>query len=178
MRVGAPRAVADLLVTAVPELRERLAEHHVRRVWSTLVGADVARRAKPQGLVEGCLTVIVDNSPWLHELTLRADELTARLRARFPALRALRFTLGTPADAGRFTEAIPALREALKRDPNSAYLWTTLAQWLVRTDAADEALAAARRAVELAPDEVASHTTLAELLRAQKKWAEAEAELE
>src|SRR5216110_301820 len=94
MRVGAPRAVADLLVTAVPELRERLAEHHVRRVWSTLVGADVARRAKPQGLVEGCLTVIVDNSPWLHELTLRADELTARLRARFPAVRALRFTLG------------------------------------------------------------------------------------
>src|SRR5213594_4618396 len=100
MRVGAPRAVADLLVTAVPELRERLAEHHVRRVWSTLVGADVARRAKPQALVEGCLTVIVDNSPWLHELTQRADELTARLRARFPAVRALRFTLGTLEEAG------------------------------------------------------------------------------
>src|SRR2546428_1460771 len=100
MRVGAPRAVADLLVTAVPELRERLAEHHVRRVWSTLVGADVARRAKPQALVEGCLTVIVDNSPWLHELTLRADELTARLRPRVPPLRALRFTLGRLAEAG------------------------------------------------------------------------------
>src|SRR3989442_2377745 len=100
MRVGAPRAVADLLVTAVPELRERLAEHHVRRVWSTLLGADVARRAKPQALVDGCLTVVVDNSPWLHELTLRADELTARLRARFPAVRALRFTLGTLQEAG------------------------------------------------------------------------------
>jgi len=100
MRVGAPRAVADLLVTAVPELRERLAEHHVRRVWSTLLGADVARRAKPQALVDGCLTVVVDNSPWLHELTLRADELTARLRARFPAVRALRFTLGTLEEAG------------------------------------------------------------------------------
>src|SRR5881628_3529629 len=53
MRVGAPRAVADLLVTAVPELRER-----------------------------------------------RADELTARLRARFPAVRALRFTLGRLEEAG------------------------------------------------------------------------------
>src|SRR5206468_11503618 len=40
MRVGAPRAVADLLVTAVPELRDRLAEHHVRRAWTALVGAD------------------------------------------------------------------------------------------------------------------------------------------
>src|SRR5213594_2640211 len=38
----------------------------------------------------------------------------------------------------------------------------TLAQWLGRTDAADEALAAARRAVEIAPDDAATHTTLAE----------------
>src|SRR2546428_2721405 len=95
MRVGAPRAVADLLVTAVPELRERLAEHHVRRVWSTLLGADVARRAKPQALVDGCLTVVVDNSPWLHELTLRADELTAPLRPPVPSRPALPFPLGT-----------------------------------------------------------------------------------
>src|SRR5881396_109046 len=95
MRVRAPRAVADLLVTAVPGLRERLAEHHVRRAWTALVGADVARRAQPQALVDGCLTVVVDNSPWLHELTLRAEELTARFRERFPSLRTLRFTLGT-----------------------------------------------------------------------------------
>jgi hypothetical protein len=94
MRVGSPRAVADLLVTAVPELRDRLAEHHVRRAWSALVGADVARRAQPQALVDGCLAVVVDNSPWLHELTLRAEELTARLHERVPAVRALRFTLG------------------------------------------------------------------------------------
>src|SRR5207247_1671912 len=95
MRVGAPRAVADLLVTAVPELRDRLAEHHVRRAWTALVGTDVARRAQPKGLVDGCLTVVVDNSPWLHELTLRVEELTARLHERFAAVRALRFTLGS-----------------------------------------------------------------------------------
>src|SRR5256886_11605842 len=82
------------------------------------------------------------------------------------------------AQAGRLNDAVPALRDALKRDPNSAHLWMTLAQWLVRLDAADEALNAARRAVELSPDDAATHTTLAELLRAQKKWAEAEAELE
>src|SRR5207249_11423376 len=91
MRVRAPRAVADLLVTAVPGLRERLAEHHVRRAWAALVGADVARRAQPRALVDGCLAVVVDNSPWLHELTLRAEELTARLHERVPVVRALRF---------------------------------------------------------------------------------------
>src|SRR5256885_10454791 len=94
MRVGAPRAVADLLVTAVPELRDRLAEHHVRRAWTALVGTDVARRAQPKGLVDGCLTVVVDNSPWLHELTLRVEELTARPPQPFPPVPPLPFTPG------------------------------------------------------------------------------------
>jgi hypothetical protein len=46
-------------------------------------------------LTNGCLHVVVDNSPWLHELTLRAPELTARLAAEHSAVRSLRFTLGT-----------------------------------------------------------------------------------
>src|SRR5256712_8028341 len=140
MRVGAPRAVADLLVTAVPELRERLAEHHVRRVWSTLLGADVARRAKPQALVDGCLTVVVDNSPWLHELTLRADELTARLRARFPAVRALRFTLGTLEEAG--PQAAPRRRPHSSTPPGAPAL-RAIDEPLSPTS--DPALAAAAR---------------------------------
>src|SRR5256885_11906045 len=74
--------------------------------------------------------------------------------------------------------SIPAIREALKHDPTSAFLWTTLAQWLVRGEQYDEAIVAARRGIELAPDQVAPRVTLAELLRAQKKFSEAEAELE
>ena len=82
------------------------------------------------------------------------------------------------AQAGRFREAIPALEEAIKRDPSSAILWTQLAQWLGRAESSERALAAARRAVELAPGEAAPHVALAELLRGQKQFAEAEAELE
>jgi hypothetical protein len=94
MRVGAPRAVADLLVTAVPDLRDRLLELEVRRAWSAVAGAEVARRSRPQSLAAGCLTVVVDNSPWLHELTLRAGQLAERLRGRYPQIHSLRFTLG------------------------------------------------------------------------------------
>jgi len=86
--------VAELLVSAVPELRERLVVERIRRGWSALVGADVARHARPQGVTNGCLHVVVDNSPWLHELTLRVEELSARVAARFDAVRSLRFTLG------------------------------------------------------------------------------------
>jgi hypothetical protein len=89
-----PRAVGELLVSALPELRERLVEDRVRQSWSAVVGSDVARRAQPHALTNGCLHVVVDNSPWLQELTLRAGELTARLGARFETVRALRFTLG------------------------------------------------------------------------------------
>ena len=45
--------------------------------------------------MNGCLHVVVDNSPWLSELTLRTPELTARLRARVDAVQPLLFTLGT-----------------------------------------------------------------------------------
>ena len=53
-----------------------------------------------------------------------------------------------------------------------------LAHWLARTDSPEEATQAARRAIELAPNQIGPHMALAELLRAQKKWAEAEGELE
>ena len=274
-----PRAVADLLLTAVPDLRDRLLEHQIRRAWPQVVGPDAARRAQARSFADGCLTVAVDNSPWLHELTLRSEELTRRLRQRFDAVRSLRFVSGTiegdvssrtsataaPAldpralreideataaipdagvasaarrlltkawpgltvivaatalagcasagqptiagddeiprravaaadprsdayysytlaqmnvQAGRFKDAVPHMKAAIKKDPNSAALWTQLAQLLMRADNIDEAVAAARRAVELAPDQVSTHMTLAELLRTQRKFAEAEAELE
>ena len=89
-----PRAIADLLLTAVPDLRDRLLEHRIRRAWPEVVGADAARRAEPRGLADGCLTVAVDNSPWLHELTLRGEELTRRLSERFGVVRSLRFVVG------------------------------------------------------------------------------------
>lgn len=94
MRLGKPRTVADLLPIAVPNLRDRLVEADLRRAWARVVGADLARRSRPQTLAGGCLTVVVDNSAWLQELTLRAGELGDRLRERFPEVHSLRFALG------------------------------------------------------------------------------------
>src|SRR5262249_7469598 len=73
------------------------------------------------------------------------------------------------AQAGRLKEAVDAMQAALKRDPDSPVLWRELAQWLARADNPDQALTAARRAVELAPSEPGAHMALAEMLRAQKK---------
>ena len=78
----------------MPQLVERLAEARVRQAWPAVVGDDVARRTRPDDLVEGCLTVVVDNSPWLHELTLRQAEILRLIQRRWPAVRALRFRVG------------------------------------------------------------------------------------
>jgi len=110
MKSGPPRAVGELLVSALPQLEDRLLVQRMRRAWSVLAGPDVARRAQPQALVNGCLTIVVDNSPWLHELNLRATELTARLQAQFPAVQTLRFTLGAAAVEESTAEAPRASR--------------------------------------------------------------------
>ena len=93
------------------------------------------------------------------------------LRASAPDVRADAYyhysVAQTFAQNGEFKDAIAAMQDAIKRDPNSAFLWTTLAQWYGRVDAPAEAVAAARRAVEIAPGQVATHMTLADLLRAQ-----------
>ena len=90
-----PRVIGDLLLSALPQLGPRLAEHRLRRAWPSVVGPEIARRARPGTLNGGTLTILVDNSPWLHELTLRAEDLTRTIAARFPAVQSLRFALGT-----------------------------------------------------------------------------------
>lgn len=107
MKKPAPRAVGDLLLSALPQISDRLTDLRIRRAWTSIVGPDVARRARPDGFVDHTLRVVVDNSPWLHELTLRETELVAKARARFPEVHALRLTLGTLAADAAVARAMP-----------------------------------------------------------------------
>jgi predicted nucleic acid-binding Zn ribbon protein len=95
MKRPPPSAVGEILPKAFPQLAVPLLEQRIRRQWPTVVGPEVARRARPGSLSGGSLQVFVDNSAWLHELTLRAPELVSRLSACFgPDIRAVRVTLG------------------------------------------------------------------------------------
>ena len=116
-RLG-PRAVGDLLVSAVPALGDRLDEIRIRGAWKGLVGPDAARRSRPHALTNGCLHVVVDNSPWLQELTLRSGELTRRIAAQFATIRALRFTLGRIEDRPSDAPASPAIGSSRRLSPD------------------------------------------------------------
>src|SRR5574341_1019450 len=90
-----PVRVRDVLAAALPGLRDHMLEEAIRKEWRQVVGRELSRCSRPGGLRMGVLDVTVDNSPWLHELTLRASELLAPLRARYgSAVTSLRFTLG------------------------------------------------------------------------------------
>jgi hypothetical protein len=119
---GFPRAVRDLLPDAVPLLAGRLAQANVHQAWETAVGSEVARRARPGPLVEGCLTVIVDNSPWLHELRLRQPEVLAAIQLHCPSIRALRLAVGSlgPGEASAGASPPPALSEREQREIEEA----------------------------------------------------------
>src|SRR5437868_14491225 len=94
MKKPAPRAVGELVLGALPQISDRLIALRIRQAWGALVGRDAARRSRPDAVTAGTLRVVVDNSPWLHEMTLREAELAASVRARFPEIQTLRFTLG------------------------------------------------------------------------------------
>jgi hypothetical protein len=93
----------------MPQLADRLTELRLRQSWRDVVGPEIARRSQPRNLVDGCVGIVVDNSPWLHELSLRQADVTARVRAAFPAIRSVRVTLGTLA-----TDAAPAPEPAAR----------------------------------------------------------------
>ena len=94
MNKVAPRAVGELLLGALPQISDRLLNLRIRQGWGAIVGRDIARRSQPESFAGGTLRVVVDNSPWLHELTLREAELATKIRARFPEVQTVRVTLG------------------------------------------------------------------------------------
>ena len=150
-----PRSVGDILPDALPQLVERLAEVRLRQSWQTTVGAEVARRTCPGALVEGCLTVVVDNSPWLHELSLRQQEVLTMIRRECPSVGALRLTVGPlpAAWVNQAATASPAVAPLSEHDQHEIEEATAIISDAALAAAARRLLTRARRAT------AASHPT-------------------
>ena len=141
-RSSSPHRVADLLAAAVPGLSEHLLEATIRREWSQVVPPALARRSEPGALVHGALEIRVDNSPWLHELSMRSPELLAALVRRYGnAVRSVRNALGARRAEALPTAGVTARPVARPRlDPQEAREVSALAATLP-----DPALATALR---------------------------------
>ena len=80
--------------------------------------------------------------------------------------------------AGRTDDAISAYREALGENENLAMAWNGLAMALAKNGDLDSAIEAAKRYVELDPDDPLAHTSLSILYQRKGMIPEAEDERE
>jgi len=100
------------LDTVLPSLLKRLgleAQHWLTTLneeWASLVGQGVARHARPGRLESGVLTVYVDSSVWLSELSRYGkEEILTKLRGRFGAKRFKGLRLQLDPDAGSYSSS-------------------------------------------------------------------------
>jgi hypothetical protein len=113
---GAPESLEAILLRAGENRFARLRPPIASRLWREAVGGRIADKARPVSLSGGVLLLRVSTSVWAHELSLLADEVGARLRARGVDVHQLRFQVGSlPAverpPERRVSRAVPAPRE-------------------------------------------------------------------
>ncbi len=116
-RPSSAQRVGELLTSAVPALADRLLAAAIRKEWRRILPPALSARSEPGELRGGTLEVRVDNSPWLHELTMRSSEVLAALGLHHGAVvTGLRFVLGRvggeepPPDTGATWKNPPATR--------------------------------------------------------------------
>jgi Flp pilus assembly protein TadD len=78
--------------------------------------------------------------------------------------------------AGRVAEAVAGYRSAVAADPKLAIAWNGLAMALEKAGDLDAAIEAARRLIELEPDEALGHTSLSRFYQRKGMIPEAEDE--
>jgi len=78
-----PAALADLLKGTLhgTPMEKRLKEGKIWLVWDTAVGRQIAGRARPVGFRDGTLTVAVNSSPWMQQLTFLKKGIMERLNS-------------------------------------------------------------------------------------------------
>jgi predicted nucleic acid-binding Zn ribbon protein len=94
-----PRSIASVLSTVVLSKRYACVEtsEQLERIWSELVGAEVAARSRPLGVKRGQFEIVVAHSALAQQLSFQKVKLLAALRAALPEtkIEGLRFKVGS-----------------------------------------------------------------------------------
>ncbi|MDD5427882.1 MAG: DciA family protein [Candidatus Omnitrophica bacterium] len=74
----------------------RVSEEDVVGAWAGAAGAKAAKHTKPVSIKKGVMTINVDGSGWLYELTVKKKELLEKLGGKIKGkqVKALRFRIG------------------------------------------------------------------------------------
>ena len=70
-------------VFAKIESDKTISREDVEERWKTLVGAAAAKHTRPASLRKGILTVFVDTSGWMQEMSLQKRKILKQLKRSF-----------------------------------------------------------------------------------------------
>ena len=90
-------SLSDVLEKVVAGLnKKKLAEDRLAEVWGEAVGKKALKHTRPVGFRRASLTVNVDSSSWLFELTLKKRDILKKLQAGLEGkkLKDIRFRIG------------------------------------------------------------------------------------
>ncbi len=133
--LAAPEALDHILDRAGENRFARVKPPIAASVWRDAVGARIAEHAQPISVSHGVVLLRTATSVWAHELSLLAEEICTRLRARGVEAQQLRFQVGPVAPVER-----PAERRIARVVPKGSSLPNEIARAMAAVD--DRSLAA------------------------------------
>ena len=94
---GRPTPVGEIIAPLLEKFRKRAFEQEeIVSLWERTIGAKRGAHTKVSALEGGILTVQVDNSSFLYELSLKREEIVKKIKKhlRKGDLKEIRFQLG------------------------------------------------------------------------------------
>ena len=92
------KSIENIVKDVIKDLsgKGRVSEEEIRDAWGEAAGNRAAAHTKPVLIKKSVLTVNVDNSGWLYELTIKKGKLLEKLdgKIRGKHLKGLRFRIG------------------------------------------------------------------------------------
>jgi len=91
-------SIEDILKDVIKDIggKGRFSEEEIAGLWAESAGEAAARHSKPVAFKKAVLTVNVDGSSWLYELTTKKKEIIKKLEGKFAnkKVREIRFRIG------------------------------------------------------------------------------------
>jgi len=91
-------SIEDILKDVIKNIgpKGRLTEEEVALLWGEAAGEKASRHSRPVAFIKAVLTVNVDGSSWLYELTTRKREIIKKLESKFAGkkVKEIRFRIG------------------------------------------------------------------------------------
>ena len=77
--------IGDIVKTVFARIEgaKTLSREDVQERWTALVGATASKHTRPASLRRGVLTVFVDSSGWMQEMSLRKRKILKQLKSAF-----------------------------------------------------------------------------------------------